>query len=136
MNELSNGLYIYIYINTYIHTHTHRENSYSFKITPIQFPLSPSPAVLDGQVLAVYAVTALHESVRWLVVDGGQRADVANELVQQRWLDQVRLLGDQRLLGQHHLFGRHRVSGQQTPVDVATIPQVRVIGVLWEDMRM
>lgn len=89
--------------------------------------------MLDGQMLAVDAVAALHESVRRLVVNRGERADVANELVQQRGLNQVRLLRDQRLLGQHHLFGGHRVSGQQTPVDVATIPQVRVIGILWKD---
>lgn len=81
-------------------------------------------------MLAVDAVTALHESVRRLVVNGCQRTNVADELVQQSGLDQVRLLGDQRLLGQHHLFGGHWVSGQQTPVDVSTIPQVRIIRVL------
>lgn len=91
--------------------------------------------MLDGQVLAVDAVTAFHKSVRRLVVDGGQRADVTNKLIQQRGLDQVRLLRDQWLLGQHHLFGCHRVSGQQTPVDVATIPQVRVIRVLWKNTK-
>lgn len=55
--------------------------------------------MLNGQVLAVDAVTALHKSIRWLVVDGGQRADVADKLVQQSGLDQISLLRDQRLLG-------------------------------------
>ena len=87
--------------------------------------------MLDGEVLAVDAVAAFHKGVGGLVVDGGQRADVADELVQQRGLDQVRLLRDERLLRQHHLLGRHRVGGQQAPVDVAPVTQVRVVRVLW-----
>lgn len=90
------------------------------------------PAVLDGKVFAVDAVAALHEGVGGLVVDGRQRANVADELVQQRGLDQVRLLGDERLLGQDHLLGRHGVRGEQTPVDVTTVAQVRVVRVLQE----
>lgn len=55
--------------------------------------------MLNGQVLAVDAMTALHKSIRRLVVDRGQWADVADELVQQCGLDQVRLLWDQWLFG-------------------------------------
>ena len=73
------------------------------------------------------APAALHEGAGRLVVDRGQRADVADELVQQRGLDEVCLLGDEWLLGQHHLLGSHGVCGEQAPVDVAAVPQVRVV---------
>lgn len=86
--------------------------------------------MLHGQVLPVDPVAALHEGARGLVIDGCQGANVADELVQQGGLDQVRLLRDQRLLRQHHLLGRHRVGGQQAPVDVAAVTQVRVVRVL------
>ena len=64
------------------------------------------------------------------MVDGGQAGDVADELVQQRWLQQIRLLGDEWLLGQNHIFGSSWVSGQQTPVDVATVTEIRIVTVL------
>lgn len=64
------------------------------------------------------------------MVDGGQAGDVADELVQQRWLQQIRLLGDEWLLGQNHVFGSSWVSGQQTPVDVATVTEIRIVTVL------
>ena len=76
------------------------------------------------------AVASLHEGAGGLVVDGGQGSDVADELVEEGRLDQVRLLGDQRLLRQHHLLRGHRVGGQQAPVDVASVTQVGVIRVL------
>lgn len=47
------------------------------------------PAVLDGQMFAVNAVASFHKGIGGFVVDGGQRADVADELVQQGGLDQV-----------------------------------------------
>lgn len=86
--------------------------------------------MLHGQVLAVDPVAALHEGAGGFVIDRRQGADVADELVQQGGLDQVRLLRDQGLLRQHHLLGRHRVGGQQAPVDVAAVAQVRVVRVL------
>lgn len=73
---------------------------------------------------------ALHKGTGGLVVDGGQGADVADQLVQQGGLNQVRLLGDEGLLGQDDLLGSHRIGGEQAPVDVASVPQVGVIGVL------
>lgn len=60
---------------------------------------------------------------------------MADELLQQRGLDQIRLLGDQGLLGQHHLLGGHRVGGEQAPVDVTAVPEVWVVGVLREAER-
>lgn len=66
--------------------------------------------------------TALHKGAGRLVVDRGQSANVANELLQQSGLNKVRLLRYQRLLRQHHLLGRHWVRGEQTPVDVAAVP--------------
>lgn len=86
--------------------------------------------MLDGQVLAMDAVAALHEGVGGLVVDGGQGANVANELVQQGGLNQVCLFRDQRLFRQDHLLGRYRIGGQQAPVDVTPVTQIRVVGVL------
>ena len=88
--------------------------------------------MLNGQVLAVDAVAALHEGIGGLVVDRGQRTDVADELIQQGGLDEVRLLRDEGLLGEHHLLGGDRVGGQQAPVDVAPVAQVRVVRVLVE----
>lgn len=58
------------------------------------------------------------------MVDGGERGDVADELVQQRGLQQVRLLGDERLVGQHHLLGGRGVRRQQPPVDEAAVPKI------------
>lgn len=81
-------------------------------------------------MFAMNAMASLHKGIWGLVVDGGQRADVADKFIQQGGLNQVGLLWDQRLLRQHHLFSRYRVSGQQTPVDVAAVSQVRVIRVL------
>lgn len=78
------------------------------------------------------ASAALNKGTGGLVVDRGQSADVTDELFQQRRLDQIRLLGDQRLLGQDHLFGGHRVGGEQAPVDVTSVPEVRVVRVLQE----
>lgn len=78
------------------------------------------------------ASAALNKGTGGLVVDRGQSADVTDELLQQRRLDQIRLLGDQRLLGQDHLFGGHRVSGEQAPVDVTSVPEVGVVRVLQE----
>ena len=77
--------------------------------------------MLDGQVLAVDAMTTLHKGVWGLVVDGGQGANVADEFIQQGGLNQVRLLRDQGLLGQDHLLGSHWVGGQQAPVDVTPV---------------
>lgn len=76
------------------------------------------------------APAPLHKGAGRLVVDGGQCANVADELIQQCGLNEVRLFGDEWLLGQNHFLGSHWVRGKQTPVDVATVPQVRVIRVL------
>jgi len=76
---------------------------------------------------------ALNKSTGGLVVDRGQSTNVADELLQQGGLNQIRLLRDQGLLSQNHLLGGHGVRRQQTPVDVAAVPEVGVIGVLERD---
>lgn len=79
------------------------------------------------QALVHNTPAPLHKGAGWLVVDGGQCANVADELIQQCGLDEVSLFRDERLLGQHHLLGSHWVRREQAPVDVATVPQVRVV---------
>lgn len=73
---------------------------------------------------------ALNEGTGGLVVDGGQSTDVADELLQQCGFNQIRFFWNQWLLCQNHLFSSHGVCGQQTPIDVTAVPEVRVIGVL------
>ena len=46
----------------------------------------------------------LHEGRGWLVVDGGQCGDLADELVQQSRLQEVRLLRDGGLLGENNIL--------------------------------
>ena len=46
----------------------------------------------------------LHEGGRRLVVDGGEGGDLADELVQQGWLQEVRLLRDGRLLSKNYIL--------------------------------
>lgn len=77
--------------------------------------------------LVLHAAAALHEGAGGLVVDRGQGADVADQFLQQRGFNQVRLLRNQRLLSQNHLLGGHGVRRQQTPIDVAAVPQVWVV---------
>lgn len=86
--------------------------------------------MLHREVFPVDSMAAFHKGTGGFVIDRRQRADVADELIQQGGLDQVRLLRDQRLFRQHHLLGGHRVGGQQTPVNVPPVAQVRVIRVL------
>lgn len=84
------------------------------------------------------APAPLHKRTGGLVVDRGQRADVADQLVQQGGLDQVCLLGNERLFGQDHFLGGHGIRGEQAPVDVAPVPQVGVIRILpgWKEGEM
>lgn len=78
---------------------------------------------------------ALNKGTGRLVVDRGQSTNVADELLQQSGLNQIRLLRDQGLLSQNHLLSRHRVCGEQTPVDVAAVSEVWVIRVLQKEME-
>lgn len=94
------------------------------------FVFCDPPAVLHRKVFPVDSVTALNKSAGWFVIHRRQGANVTDELVQQGGLNQVCLLWDQGLLRQNHLLGGHRVSGQQTPVNVTSITQVRVVRVL------
>lgn len=89
-----------------------------------------SPPMVDWQVLAVDAVAALHKSVGWFVVHWSQRPNVADELIQQGWLNQISLLRNQWLFWEHHFLGSHWIRGKKAPVDVATIPQVWVVRIL------
>lgn len=57
-----------------------------------------TPAVLHRKVLPVDSMAALHKGAGGFVIDGRQGADVADELIQQGGLDQIRLLRDQGLL--------------------------------------
>lgn len=100
--------------------------------TPVQLATRKghSRACSWGQALVHNPSAPLHEGAGRLVIDRGQRSDVADELIQQRGLNQVCLFRNKWLLCQHHLLGSHRVSGQQAPVDVATVPQVWVVRIL------
>lgn len=82
------------------------------------------------QALVHNAPAPLHKGAGRLMVDGSQGANVADELVQQCGLNEVCLFRDEWLFSQYHLLGSHWVRGEQTPVDVATVPQVWVIRVL------
>lgn len=83
-----------------------------------------------GQRLADAGSAALDKCGGRLVVNTGQRRDVADQLVEQRRLEQVRFLGDERLVGQHYFLRSRRVRRQQTPVDEPAIAQVRIVRVL------
>ena len=65
---------------------------------------------------------ALDEGGGGLVVDRGERGDVADELVEQSGLQQVCFFGDQRLLSEHHVLGSGWVCGEESPVDEASVP--------------
>lgn len=94
-----------------------------------------SRSSIARESLVLNTTAALHKGTRWLVVYRGQSSNVADELLQQRGLNQISLLRNQGLLSQNNFFGSHRVCGEQAPVDVATIPKVRVIGVLQKQME-
>lgn len=91
-----------------------------------------SPPMVYRQVLAMDAVAPFHKRTGWLMVHGGQGANVADELVQQGRLDEVCLLGDQRLFRQHYLFSCDRVSREKAPVNIAPVSEVRIIRILME----
>ena len=74
--------------------------------------------------------SAFDKCIWWLVVDGRQAGDVTDQLVKQSRLQQISFLGDEGLLSQNNFLGSGRVSRQQSPVDVATVSQVRVVTVL------
>ena len=94
------------------------------------FELLNSLLVRLGRQDLPQTTPTLDERIGRLVVHRCETGDVADELVQQGWLDQVCLLRNERLLRQHNLLGSCRVRGQETPVDVAAITQVRVVTVL------
>ena len=73
---------------------------------------------------------AFNKGTGRLVVDRGQSTDVTDKLLQQGRFNQICLLRDQGLLSQDHLFGSHGVCGEQTPIDVASVPEVWVIRIL------
>ena len=73
---------------------------------------------------------AIHKS-RWqLVVHRSQGRNVADELIQEGRLQQVGLFRNGGLFGKYHVLGCSWVGGQEAPVDVAPVPQVRVVAVL------
>ena len=75
-------------------------------------------------------LSLLHELVRVLLVHHSQRAQVRDQEIKQRRLHTLRRVADHRMLRQHNLRSSIRVHRQQTPVNVTTITQIRVIAVL------
>lgn len=75
-------------------------------------------------------MAALHKSVGWFVVHRSQRADVADQLIQQSRFNQVSLFRNEGLFREDHFFGSHWIRGKKAPVDVATIPQVWIVRIL------
>lgn len=73
---------------------------------------------------------ALNKGTGGLVVDRGQSTNMADKLLQQCGFNQICLFWNQWLLSQNHFFSSHRICGQQTPIDVTAVPEVRVIRVL------
>ena len=53
-----------------------------------------------------------------------------DELVENPRVEREGVVGDVRLLGEHHLLRGLGVCGEQSPVDVAAVAQVRVVRVL------
>ena len=64
------------------------------------------------------------------MIHRGQTRNVTDQFVQQRRLYQVSLLRDEWFLSQDNLFRRSWVGWQQSPVDVASVSQVRIVTVL------
>ena len=55
---------------------------------------------------------------------------MADEFIEESWLQKIGFLGDQGLLAEHNSLGGGGVGQQQTPVDVSTIAEIRVVGLL------
>ena len=64
------------------------------------------------------------------MVDTGQARDVTDQLVQESGLQQVSLLSYERLLCEDNILGSSRVSAQQSPVDEASVSQIRILTLL------
>lgn len=64
------------------------------------------------------------------MIDARQRRNVANQLVEERRLEQVRFLGYQRLDREDDLLRGGRVGAEQPPVDEAAIAKVRIVRIL------
>lgn len=48
--------------------------------------------------------TSLHKCIWWLMINGCQTGNVANQLIQQSGLNQISLLRDKWLLSKNHLL--------------------------------
>ena len=55
---------------------------------------------------------------------------MADEFIQQCRLDEICLFWDEWFLSEDDILGGCRVSGQESPVDVPTVAQVRIVTVL------
>ena len=64
------------------------------------------------------------------MVDTGQARDVTDQLVQESGLQQVSLLSYERFLSKNNILGSSRVSAQQSPVDEASVSQIRILTLL------
>jgi len=71
-----------------------------------------------------------HKCIWWLVVDRREARYVADQLIKQCRLEQISFLRDERLFSQNNFFCGCRVSRQQSPIDISTVSQVRVVTVL------
>mmetsp|Transcript_15997 Transcript_15997/g.41525 ORF Transcript_15997/g.41525 Transcript_15997/m.41525 type:complete len:1014 (+) Transcript_15997:689-3730(+) len=95
----------------------------------------PILRVVEAVSLQVVALgdrqpSAGDKAIRGLVVHRGQRADVLEQLLEESGIQVVRVVVDDRLVRKDHLLRGLRVCGQQAPVDVGAVPQVRVVGLL------
>lgn len=99
----------------------------SLRLQCLKVKVRDSRSSTARESLVLNATAAFNKGTGWLVIHRGQSTNVADELLQQSGLDQIRLLRDQGLLSQNHLLGSYRVCGEQTPVDVAAVPEVWVV---------
>ena len=56
---------------------------------------------------------------------------MTDQLVQECWLQKIGFFADEWLLCQDDLFGGCGVGGQEAPVDVAPVPEIGVVRVLF-----
>ena len=55
---------------------------------------------------------------------------MTDELIEEGRLEKVSLFGYRWLFGEHHVLSCSWVGGEKSPVDVAAVPQVRVVTIL------
>jgi hypothetical protein len=96
-----------------------------------------SPLTLDTRPLderrtiaQPFRARGAEDLLHWFEVDGCQSADVEAQLFERVGLEFLAFGCDRGLFAHYNLLGGRRVGGQQTPVHVPPVAQVRVVGVL------